>query len=509
MRQRRKLFDFGYDSIGQLKSATLKDASQVILKSYNYGYDTGGNRNLEAIDSLVTSEIPNNLNQLQMQQGGSGQLPIRGTTNEATLSVTVNGNTAIVKGDNTFEGEAAVTAGNNTVTVVATDVNNNSTTKSYSVVVTGSGTKTLIYDANGNLTSDGTRTFEWDPLDRLSAVAIGTHRSEFTYNGVGQRVKVLEKDAGTVVSTKNLIWVGPEICEERDANNAVTKRYYGQGMQLGATNYYYTHDHLGSVREMTDTSGSVRARYDYDPYGRRTKIAGDMDPDFGFAGYYYHQGSGLNLTRYRSYDPNFGRWISRDPIGEIGGINRYSYVGNSGVNFVDPTGLFGIAPSLVTINAGATTAAGASGLTIFGAIFFPIAAVAAWTPAGQNWISHNIVDPWLDIVMPMPSMPPPGKPPRPPGTSSDCPNPPNGDNEDNASGREAHKWWEPPEGFQKEFQFENGMRADAINFETQQILELKPDNPAAISRGQIQLQRYIQQAQTQFGGTWTGRVITY
>jgi YD repeat-containing protein len=204
-------FDLGYDSIGQLKSATLKDASQVIVKNYSYDYDAGGNRSLEAIDSLVTAETPNNLNQLKTRQGGTGQLPIRGTTNEPASSVTVNGNTAIVKGDNTFEGKAAVTAGNNTVTVVATDVNGNPTTKSYNVVVTGSGTKTLVYDANGNLTGDGTRTLEWDPLDRLTAVTSGTHRSEFAYNGAGQRVTVVEKDDGTVTNTKNLISVGPEI----------------------------------------------------------------------------------------------------------------------------------------------------------------------------------------------------------------------------------------------------------------------------------------------------------
>src|SRR5205814_10322105 len=38
-------------------------------------------------------------------------------------------------------------------------------------------------DANGNLTSDGTRTFEWDARNQLVAVTVGTHRTEFDYNG--------------------------------------------------------------------------------------------------------------------------------------------------------------------------------------------------------------------------------------------------------------------------------------------------------------------------------------
>jgi hypothetical protein len=48
---------------------------------------------------------------------------------------------------------------------------------------------------------------------------------------------------------------------------------------------------------------------------------------------------------YRYYDPETGRWPSRDPIGERGGINLYGFVGNDGVNWVDILGLEGALPS--------------------------------------------------------------------------------------------------------------------------------------------------------------------
>ena len=121
-------------------------------------------------------------------------------------TVNVNGSPATVEGDNSFEARAAVTAGENMVTVEATDVNGNTTTNHYSMTVTGSGSKTLVYDANGNLTSDGTRTFEWDPLNRLTAVTLGAYRSEFTYNGLSQRIKIVEKDNGNLASTKQFIY---------------------------------------------------------------------------------------------------------------------------------------------------------------------------------------------------------------------------------------------------------------------------------------------------------------
>jgi len=175
-------------------------------------------------------------------------------------------------------------------------------------------------------------------------VTSGTHRSEFTCNGLSQRVKIVEKDNNLVTTTKNLIGIGAEICEERDANNTVTKRYYAEGFTLNSQqttlNYFYTRDHLGSVRELTDSLGTVQARYDYDPYGRRTKVSGSLDADFGFTGFYFHGTSGLNFSRTRAYDADLGRWISRDPIGERAGINLYRYVGNNVVNLIDWLGLY-------------------------------------------------------------------------------------------------------------------------------------------------------------------------
>jgi len=255
--------------------------------------------------------------------------------------VFVNGNYAPSRADNSFEGKVSVTPGENPVTVEAIDENGNTTTNQYSVTVTGSGSKTLVYDANGNLTSDGTRTFEWDPLNRLTAVTSGTHRSEFSYNGQSQRVKIVEKDDGSVTSTKQFVWCSGDAqpSEERDGSNAVTKRFYAQGEQIGNASYYYTKDHLGSIRELTDNSGAVQTRYDYDPYGRRTKLTGNVDADFGFTGHYYHQPSGLHLAQYRAYDADLGRWISRDPIRERGGLNLYGYMLNDPLTNIDPLGL--------------------------------------------------------------------------------------------------------------------------------------------------------------------------
>lgn len=132
-----------------------------------------------------------------------------------------------------------------------------------------------------------------------------------------------------------------ELCEERNnSGGTVTKRFFGQGEQILGTNYFFTRDHLGSVREMTDTGGAVRARCDYDPYGRRTKVTGDLTADFGYTGHFMLASqSDHTLTLYRLYRPDLGRWCSRDPLAEGTGLNLYAYVANDPINAFDPLGL--------------------------------------------------------------------------------------------------------------------------------------------------------------------------
>lgn len=104
--------------------------------------------------------------------------------------------------------------------------------------------------------------------------------------------------------------------------------------------HFYTVDHLGSVREMTDGTGNLQSEFSFDPYGRVTQVSGTgTTPDFQYAHYYVHQRSGLNLTRMRAYSSSLGRFISRDPIEEAGGVNLYDYVHNNPIGYSDPSGL--------------------------------------------------------------------------------------------------------------------------------------------------------------------------
>jgi RHS repeat-associated protein len=174
----------------------------------------------------------------------------------------------------------------------------------------------------------------------------GGASSLFSYDGKSRRTSIIEENSsGTVTSTKNYLWIGQEMAEERDAGNNVTKRFFPQGEQQSGASYYYTRDHLGSVREMLNSSGITVARYAYDPYGKppagstTNLISGTNLATFQYARMMMHEASGLDLASYRVYKPNSGIWSCRDPIAESGGINLYEYGGDNPVDLVDPAGL--------------------------------------------------------------------------------------------------------------------------------------------------------------------------
>ncbi|MFZ4765910.1 MAG: RHS repeat-associated core domain-containing protein, partial [Roseimicrobium sp.] len=193
-------------------------------------------------------------------------------------------------------------------------------------------------------------TYEWDAEQRLTAIVRGNNRSEFSYDGSGRRVRIVEKQNAAATSDKRLVWCGLAVCEERDATGVnVQKRFFDQGFNVpggvGAGNYFYAKDHLGSIRDINDGSGATRCTYDYEPYGARALLSGDVAADFGFTGHYFHGPSGLHLAPFRAYDSGVGRWINRDPIGETGGVNVFLYCDNNPMMFVDPIGLITYTPN--------------------------------------------------------------------------------------------------------------------------------------------------------------------
>ena len=265
---------------------------------------------------------------------------------DEAATVTVNGKPARVTSTGggapfRFEAPVDLAVGANTVVVEALDGNNNGATKTYSVTTTGTS-KGYEYDANGNLRYErqpnGTvlRGYRWDQQNRLVRMLSGTHESVYEYDGKSRRVRITEKENSVQTKQEAFIWCGTRICQKR-SGSTVVRSYFAQGFEQGTEDYFYTHDHLGSIREVVASNGTVGARLSYDPWGKVAET-GPVPSDLGYTGHYHDGSTGLSLAAYRGYDPNLGRWLSRDPIGLKGGLNLYGYVNDNPINFSDPSG---------------------------------------------------------------------------------------------------------------------------------------------------------------------------
>jgi len=333
-----------YDNDDQLTNAVQTNTStSAVVSSNAYGYDSAGNRLSETVLGITTTGTFNSLNQLTNL---SSALAFTGSVNKP-VTLTLNGTLVALGTGNSFSSTITLPPGLNTVTMVAQDSAGNKRTNKYQVYSGLNGSPT--YDNNGNThTDENGNTYTWDALNRLVKIAYpSTAYTTMAYDGLSRRTQIAEYDSTgfhNLTSTKNYLWVGSEIAEERGTIGTTTesKRFFPQGEQQTlsgtTTPYYYTRDHEGSVHEMCDSSGTIVSRMAYDCFGRMTVVSGTNLPTKQYMGYYQHQKSGLELTKYRAYDSNLGRWLSRDSIGERGGINLYEFDLDNPVNKVDISG---------------------------------------------------------------------------------------------------------------------------------------------------------------------------
>jgi RHS repeat-associated protein len=164
----------------------------------------------------------------------------------------------------------------------------------------------------------------------------------------------------------------------------------------GASVYHYTYDANGNVSEVLSNSGSIAAHYEYTPFGATLVASGTYAPlnEYRFSTKPLDGASGLYCYGLRYYNPNSGRWPSRDPIYEVRGKmpeflpegpNLYAYVGNKVIDSYDPDGLgvpLVIGGVVVTVGA-VEAAAAAAGIGMLACLASPDCRAAAAELARQ------------------------------------------------------------------------------------------------------------------------------
>lgn len=183
--------------------------------------------------------------------------------------------------------------------------------------------------------------YSWDAKDRLRTVLTPTGGCwEYAYDPFGRRC--LKKGAGTEV---RYIWNHDVLLHEIEAGKETrTWGFEPNGFRpifkiQGGSLFSIILDHLGTPREMLDANSKIVWSAHFDPWGNPLAGKGNLeDCPLRFQGQYFDAESGLHYNRFRYYDPETGRFISRDPILLDGGLSAYQY-GPNPTHWVDPLGL--------------------------------------------------------------------------------------------------------------------------------------------------------------------------
>jgi RHS repeat-associated protein len=191
-------------------------------------------------------------------------------------------------------------------------------------------------------TSGGTPTtsqvvvaaYQYDFMGRRISKTVGSTTTYFIYDGWNL---VAEYGAGQSTPSRTYTW-GLDLSGTLQGAGGVGGLL---AATIGSATYYPTYDGNGNISEYFDSNNVIRAHYEYDPFGNLTVSSGDKAADFAhrFSTKYLDGETGLYYYGFRYMDPQTGRWMSRDPIGERGGANLYGFCRNDGVTQVDLIGL--------------------------------------------------------------------------------------------------------------------------------------------------------------------------
>jgi len=339
---------YDYDSYGRLEGLTTPSGQ---LLSYEYtdgrvsGLKVNGSYLLSAITyqpfGPTTGWTWGNSTETTREYDTDGQLVAISSAGASTY--TFNDDGTIESRSDDFASDLSWAAGTTTFAVSSTSNRLSS--------ASGDLSRSYGYDAAGNTTSDGSRTFTYNDAGRMKTSTAASVTTTYSYNGLGERAKKTNSSSTTYFAYDE----AGHLIGEYDASGDLIRETVWFGdipvavltpNGAGVHVFYIHTDHLNTPRRITRPSDDdIVWRWDSDPFG---DTAADDDPDndsttfvfnHRFPGQYFDPETMLHYNYFRDYDAATGRYVQSDPIGLDGGINTYAYAAGNPNRYSDPRGL--------------------------------------------------------------------------------------------------------------------------------------------------------------------------
>ena len=307
----QKTATYTYDLLGRIKKETKTGSEDI-----SYTYDSNNNRKEMTVGNKVTAYRYNKNDELLRTD----------TLNTDTEEDSI----VIYKNDKN---------GNQLATVNRYGIPSDKKDSSYVDIDVTLGDNRL----NENVVN------HYNALNQLTQTLTKNYKVSFTYDAEGLRT------SKTVNGEKTFfVWDGDQLVMELSESGRVQKRYIrgndrGYGSNLvysdkgeNTEKQYYVTDPHGNVVQLTDGSGKVTKTYEYDSFGNEVNPDSKDDNPFRYCGEYYDKETEEIYLRARYYEPNVGRFLTRDTYtgedDEPESLHLYTYCENDGVNAVDPSG---------------------------------------------------------------------------------------------------------------------------------------------------------------------------
>ena len=226
------------------------------------------------------------------------------------------------------------TLGNRTVNISVNSMNR------VSYVNDAGVSRSYGYDSRGNVTNNGERIFTYDRSNQPTYMSgAGTYK----YDGNHKRVKSVV-NGKTTYSVYGLS--GDLLYTDKATDNKKIEYIQAAGIPIarlenGVPSYMHA-DLLGSALSSTTSTGGIKWREQYTPFGEKWLNPQGNKDDVGFTGHVQDDATGLTYMQARYYDPDIGRFLSIDPVGFRASkpalFNRYSYASNNPYRYIDPDG---------------------------------------------------------------------------------------------------------------------------------------------------------------------------